>query len=342
MASDDKEQPQLLAPASLKEKLRYGENPHQQANVYRDDNHATGLAHSKLLNGKPLSYNNLADANAAWLTALDFDQPVCVVLKHSQPCGVAVGRGNWNGKGSWKRNWKDLGTLDTDQLNSCERAFATDNESSFGGIVAFNTPVNTTTAKFLKSKFLEVVIAPAFDEQALTVLSTKKNLRVLQCTAEDDSGKEKQIKRISGGYLQQDYDGYLPSEQTLEWPTKERLSDASDLLFAWRVVKHCYSNAIIIAKDGQTLGIGAGQTSRVFSVRIALLRAQDNGFDIKGAVVASDAFFPFPDSIELLAKAGIKAVIQPGGSKKDPEVIAAADDKQIAMAFTSHRSFYHG
>ena len=320
--------PAVLASGELKDELRYGENPHQsEARLYQNPAElGQGIGYAEVLQGKALSYNNLLDANAAWRTVLDFDAdtPACVVAKHTQPCGVAIGE---------------------QQLTACQRAFASDPESSFGGIVALNSELTADTAEFLRSHFLEVVVAPKISAEAAEILAQKKNLRLL-AAPQAGGAIVKQLRSISGGFLTQDYDSYLPQADNLEWVSEKKPSGdevVTDLLFAWRVAKHCISNAIVLAKQGQVIGIGAGQTSRVFSVRIALLRAKDNSFPTKDAVVASDGFFPFPDSIDdYLAGAGVGAIIQPGGSKKDPAVIEAANKHGIAMAFVGKRSFHHG
>ena len=323
--------PRLMISADIKQELRYGENPHQQAALYTSSaNHGNdkGIAGAKLLNGKALSYNNLVDANAAWRLACELPDACCVIVKHAQPCGVAVA---------------------STQPLAYQHALMADKESSFGGIVAVNSILEAETATLLKEMFLEVIIAPQFSEESLAILRAKKNLRLLQCASshekESPMTPPKMIKTISGGFLMQAEDKYIPTAESLEWVTKRKLSDTqeiTDLLFAWQVAKVCHSNAIVIAKDGTTCGIGAGQTSRVFSVRLALLRAADNDLDVSGSAVASDAFFPFADSVGLLAEKGIKSIIQPGGSKRDAEVIALADEHNIAMAFTGYRCFYHG
>ncbi|MBE8183053.1 MAG: bifunctional phosphoribosylaminoimidazolecarboxamide formyltransferase/IMP cyclohydrolase, partial [Candidatus Portiera sp.] len=318
--------PKQLFSADLESsELRYGENPHQQAALYRDPTDATGLAGSQLLNGKPLSYNNLVDANSAWRLACELSGTCCVIVKHAQPCGVAVA---------------------PSQVLAYERALLADKESSFGGIIAVNKILDEETALKIKDNFIEVVIAPDYSQNALTILSSKKNLRLLKTIPHMPSEETAKIfKTISGGVLMQTEDQYIPTADSLEWVSKVQPTDdqqVTDLLFAWQVAKFCHSNAIVIAKDGATCGIGAGQTSRVFSVRLALLRVADNNLDISGAAVASDAFFPFADSVALLAEKDIKSIIQPGGSKRDDEVIALADEKNIAMAFTGHRCFFHG
>lgn len=314
--------------------LRYGENPHQRAALYKDPDDLTGLAGAQLLNGKPLSYNNLVDANSAWRLSCELpsngvNDKGCVIVKHAQPCGVA---------------------LAPSQVQAYESALSADKESSFGGIISVNGILEEETALKIKDNFIEVVIAPAFTDSALEILSAKKNLRLLSCmpsrdTYSNQADAPRMFKTINNGILMQAEDHYRPTADSLEWVTKAHPTseqEVNDLLFAWQVAKFCHSNAIVIAKNGVTCGIGAGQTSRVFSVRLALLRAADNNIDISGGVVASDAFFPFADSIALLVDKGIKSIIQPGGSKRDPEVIAMADEHNLAMAFTGHRSFFHG
>ena len=323
---------EVLATGYLSGELRYGENPHQQAAVYTTSQPPHGLAGGELLNGKPLSYNNLLDADLAWKVVIQFETPTCVIVKHAQPCGAAS---------------------HSDEAIAYQRALDGDKESAFGGIIAFNCRLGAAAAELIINQFAEVVIAPQFDEKALKILRTKKNLRLLACeviTESDGSVKngvvenniKNVIKNINGGFLKQSIDDAMPTATSLQWVTKNSIDTIEDLFFAWGIVKYCRSNAVVIAKDGASCGIGAGQTSRVFSVRCALMRAKDNGIDVRGAVLASDAFFPFADSLELIAEAGISAVIQPGGSKRDDEVIAAADKHNIAMAFTGIRCFYHG
>lgn len=300
--------------------LRYGENPHQKASLYATSQPPRGLAAAPLLQGKPLSYNNLIDADMASRIVQQFSKPVCVIVKHTSPCGVA----------------------ERDRLvDAYLSAFNADRESAFGGVLAFNRELDEETATaIVTNQFAELVIAPQVSSRALQQLAARKNLRVVEFAAQalDDY----HIRFVAGGLLKQESDGAcLPK---LEWVTKKRATkmQEADLLFAWRVVKLCHSNAIVIARKQASCGIGQGQTSRVFSVRCALMRAADNGIDLEGAVLASDAFFPFADSIEFLADTGVSAVIQPGGSKRDEEVIEAADKRDIAMAFTYQRAFFHG
>ena len=308
-----------------KQGMRYGENPHQKAAFYVENNHATAsVSTAKQLHGKDLSFNNVADTDSALETVKQFDAPACVIVKHANPCGVAVA---------------------ATQLEAYEKAFATDPESAFGGIIAFNQPLEATTAKaIIEKQFVEVIIAPEVAPDALAAVQEKKNVRVLECGEWDQSTTAGfDFKRVNGGLLIQDRDNGIITETDLKvvtqrTPTKEEIRD---LLFAWKVSKMVKSNAIIYAKNNQTVGVGAGQMSRVNSARIAAIKAEHAGFEVQGSVMASDAFFPFRDGIDNAAKVGIKAVIQPGGSMRDEEVIAAADEHEIAMAFTSMRHFRH-
>lgn len=295
--------------------LRYGENPHQQASVYSDGTH--GILQAEQLQGKPLSYNNIADSQAALACVSEFTEPACVVVKHANPCGVAS-----------KSNLDDAFTA----------AWQADSESAFGGIVALNRPCTKAIANFLKTVFFEVLIAPDFEPAALEVLNSKKNLRVLKLA--NNTPPKRLLKSVSGGIIVQTPDLTNIEACNLTCTTKAHASEAAlkDGLFAWKVVKHVKSNGILIAKDLTTLGIGPGQVSRVNAVKIALDRAAGQTQD---AVLASDAFFPFRDNIDLLAESGIKTIIQPGGSIKDPDVIAACDEHGIAMLFTGTRCFTH-
>src|SRR5690606_36284682 len=277
------------------------------------------LAAARQLQGKELSYNNLADADAAVECALAFPEPACVIVKHANPCGVAEGR-----------------TL----LEAYERAYACDPVSAFGGVIAFNRPLDEETARVIvERQFVEVLVAPEVDEKALAATSAKSAIRVLALGERGGALRQLDLKRISGGLLVQDADAGTPEELTLKVvtrraPTEEELSD---LLFAWRVVKYVKSNAIVYARNRATVGIGAGQMSRVYSARIAAIKAADAGLQVEGAVMASDAFFPFRDGIDSAAEAGIRAVIQPGGSVRDQEVIDAANEHGMAMVFTGMR-----
>jgi len=304
--------------------LRYGENPHQQAAFYRDLHPAPGaLATFTQLQGKELSYNNLADADAAWECVRQFDAPACVIVKHANPCGVAIGSG----------------TLDT-----YEKAYATDPTSAFGGILAFNRALDAATVQaILDRQFVEVLIAPDYDADALEYASRKTNVRVLRIPLAPPSPGFIDAKRIGSGLLLQTADDRVVTRDELKVVSTRAPTEAqlADLLFAWKVARFVKSNAIVYARDGQTVGVGAGQMSRVYSARIAGIKAVDAGLIVPGSVMASDAFFPFRDGIDAAAEAGISAVIQPGGSMRDAEVIAAADEHGIAMVFTGVRHFRH-
>ena len=303
--------------------LRYGENPHQQGAFYRDLWPVPGtLATFTQLQGKELSYNNLADADAAWECVRQFEAPACVIVKHANPCGAAESG---------------------DCAQAYELAYATDPTSAFGGIIAFNTTLDAATAKtILDRQFVEVLIAPDYDDGALDYAKKKANVRVLRIP-HGDGRNNVDVKRVGSGLLMQTADIREVTADELKVvtklaPTAEQLGD---LLFAWRVAKYVKSNAIVYAKDKRTVGVGAGQMSRVYSARIAGIKAGDAGLVVPGSVMASDAFFPFRDGIDAAAEAGIKAVIQPGGSMRDAEVIAAADEHGIAMVFTGIRHFRH-
>ena len=303
--------------------LRYGENPHQQAAWFRDAGCApAGLAAAEQLQGKQLSFNNIADTDAAWSCAAAFTAPVCVIVKHANPCGVAIA---------------------ADLLTAYGKAYATDPTAAFGGIIAFNRPVDGDTAQaLLERQFVEVVIAPAFDADARSAFAAKPNVRLLVAPPlPADPGPD--IKRVSGGLLLQSADTARMTRAGCRVATRRAPSDAEwdDLLFAWNVVKAVKSNAIVFAMDGQSRGIGAGQMSRVDATRIARWKAGEAGLDLRGTALASDAFFPFRDGIDTAAEAGATSVIQPGGSMRDEEVIAAADGHGIAMVFTGVRHFRH-
>jgi len=303
--------------------LRYGENPHQRGAFYRDLYPVPGtLATFTQLQGKELSYNNLADADAAWECVRQFDAPACVIVKHANPCGVAVGAACGD---------------------AYELAYATDPTSAFGGILAFNTSLDAATAKaILDRQFVEVLIAPDYEAGALEVAKKKANVRVLRIP-HGDGRNNMDVKRVGSGLLMQDSDNREVTRDELKVVTA-RAPDAAELdtlLFAWRVAKFVKSNAIVYAKDQRTIGIGAGQMSRVVSAKIAGLKAEEAGLVVPGSVMASDAFFPFRDGIDAAATAGIRAVIQPGGSMRDKEVIAAADEHGMAMVFTGVRHFRH-
>jgi phosphoribosylaminoimidazolecarboxamide formyltransferase/IMP cyclohydrolase len=306
--------------------MRYGENPHQQAAFYVEaDNREASVSTARQLQGKELSYNNIADTDAALECVKQFDDTsACVIVKHANPCGVAVG---------------------DDITVAYDRAYATDPTSAFGGIIAFNRELDAHTARTIVDRqFVEVIIAPSVHVDALPVLAEKKNVRVLACGAlapHPAAGLD--FKRVNGGLLVQDRDIGMVDRASLKVVTKLAPTDAQldDLLFAWKVCKFVKSNAIVYAAEGQTVGIGAGQMSRVYSARIAAIKAEDAGLELTGSVMASDAFFPFRDGIDTAAAAGAKAVIQPGGSMRDDEVIAAADEHGIAMVFTGMRHFRH-
>lgn len=307
------------------ETMRYGENPHQKAAFYVEKNFSgASVATAHQLQGKELSFNNVADTDAALETVKQFKDPTCVIVKHANPCGVAQG--------------KNL-------LEAYEKAFATDPESAFGGIIAFNRELDEATAKAIVEKqFVEVVIAPSIDIKARDVISAKKNVRLLESGIWSDKLTQAlDFKRVTGGLLVQDRDNGIITVNDLEIVTQRQPSEEEvyDLLFAWKVGKMVKSNAIIYAKNQQTVGVGAGQMSRINSARIAAIKAEHAGFDIKGSVMASDAFFPFRDGIDNAAEVGIKAVIQPGGSMRDEEVIAAADEHGMAMVLTRMRHFRH-
>jgi phosphoribosylaminoimidazolecarboxamide formyltransferase/IMP cyclohydrolase len=302
--------------------LRYGENPHQHAAFYRDLRPVPGgLSNYLQLQGKELSYNNIADADAAWECVKTFDAPACVIVKHANPCGVAV---------------------ETGTLQAYQRAFATDPTSAFGGIIAFNRELDAAAAEAVVQHFAEVVIAPRVSAEARSVLGAKQNVRVLEVPLEPGSN-DFDTKRVGGGLLVQSPDTRNVAAGELRAVTRARptTQQLADLLFAWRVAKFVKSNAIVFCKDGATVGVGAGQMSRVDSARIAAIKAQNAGLTLAGSVVASDAFFPFRDGLDVVVAAGALAVIQPGGSMRDEEVIAAADEHGIAMVFTGVRHFRH-
>jgi len=302
--------------------LRYGENPHQNAAFYRDLEPAPGsLACYKQLQGKELSYNNIADADAAWECVKTFTQPACVIIKHANPCGVAVA---------------------ADTLAAYKLAFATDPTSAFGGIIAFNRELDAETAQAVSGQFVEVLIAPAVSAAAKAVLAKKENVRLLEVPLAPGANLL-ETKRVGGGMLVQSPDNFNITAADLKVVTKKAPTpqQQEDLLFAWRVAKFVKSNAIVFCANGQTMGVGAGQMSRVDSARIASIKARNANLTLAGTVVASDAFFPFRDGLDVVADAGAVAVIQPGGSMRDAEVIAAADERGIAMVFTAHRHFRH-
>ncbi|HIO91468.1 MAG TPA: bifunctional phosphoribosylaminoimidazolecarboxamide formyltransferase/IMP cyclohydrolase [Leucothrix mucor] len=303
--------------------MRYGENPHQQAAFYIADDHTeASVATAKQLQGKELSYNNIGDTDAALECVKQFDEEAtCVIVKHANPCGVATG---------------------ASLLEAYDRAFQTDPESAFGGIIAFNQALDAETAqKIVDRQFVEVIIAPSVNEDASEIIKTKKNVRLLECGEFSEAQPRLDYKRVNGGLLVQGADLELYNELevvTERAPTEEEMQD---LLFAWKIAKFVKSNAIVYAKDKMTIGVGAGQMSRINSARIAGIKAEHASLDVKGSVMASDAFFPFSDGIEAAAEAGIAAVIQPGGSIRDDEVIAAANKAGMAMVFTKMRHFRH-
>lgn len=307
------------------QELRYGENSHQSSAFYVEKNPPVGsIASAKQLQGKELSYNNIADTDAALETVKQFQEPACVIVKHANPCGVAI----------------------ADNITDAYlRAFATDTESAFGGIIAFNRELDEKTAALICDKqFVEVIIAPSASEGAVQAVAAKKNVRLLVCgewAAQEPASMD--YKRVNGGLLVQDRDLGIITAADLKIVTKRQPTEAEirDMLFTWKVAKMVKSNAIVYGKDGQTIGVGAGQMSRVNSARIAVIKAEQAGLQAKGSVMASDAFFPFRDGIDNAAEVGISCVIQPGGSIRDDEVIAAADEHGMAMVFTGMRHFRH-
>src|SRR5688500_1039741 len=304
----------------LAQQLRYGENPHQSAAFYAEAVPARGtLARFRQLQGKELSYNNIADADAAWECCRTFDVPACVIVKHANPCGVAVAES---------------------PLAAYRNAFLTDPTSAFGGIIAFNRTVDRECAEEVSKQFVEVVIAPGYHPEALALFAAKKNVRVLAIDGAREQNRL-EMKRVGGGLLVQTPDDYDVAEMrvvTRRSPTKQEMND---LVFAFRVAKFVKSNAIVFCAGGMTLGVGAGQMSRVDSPRIAAIKAKNAGLSLKGSVAASDAFFPFRDGLDVVAGAGARAVIQPGGSVRDDEVVMAADEHGMAMVFTGMRHFRH-
>ena len=305
------------------QEMRYGENPHQQAAFYRDVYPFSGcLSNYTQLQGKELSYNNIADADAAWEAVKSFDAPACVIVKHANPCGVAVA---------------------DNPLAAYRLAYATDTTSAFGGIIAFNREVDGETVKQITdNQFMEVLMAPKFTAEALEIAAAKKNVRVLEVPLEAGANRF-ELKRVGGGLLVQTPDIHRISRADLKVVSKRQPTEQewNDLLFVWNVAKYVKSNAIVFGKGGQTYGIGAGQMSRVDSTRIAARKAQDAGLDLNGACAASDAFFPFRDGVDVIAEQGIKAIIHPAGSMRDQEVFDAADEHGIAMVVTGVRHFRH-
>ena len=310
--------------------MRYGENPHQRAGFYREVGGAGSVANAagtiagyEQLQGKALSYNNIADTDAALECVAEFSEPACVIVKHANPCGVGLG---------------------ANLLQAYEKAFTTDPTSAFGGIIAFNRQLDAEVLKvILDRQFVEVVIAPTVAAAAVEIARQKKNVRLLSCGERSGAGRGMEYKRVGGGLLLQDADEVCLDETALQVVTKAQPTpqQMADLHFAWKVAWFTKSNAIVYARDGQTIGVGAGQMSRVISAKIAGLKAAEEGLSVPGAVMASDAFFPFRDGIDAAAEAGISAVIQPGGSMRDDEVIGAADEHGLAMVFTGIRHFRH-
>ena len=308
-----------------RQKMRYGENPHQSAAFFVEpDANGISVSTARQLQGKELSYNNVADTDAAIECVKSFAGPACVIVKHANPCGVAE---------------------NDDLVQAYRLAFATDTKSAFGGIIAFNRKLDAAVAsEIVETQFSEVVVAPGIEAAAVEIFKAKKNVRVLDCSSsEDNASLGFDFKRVSGGLLVQSRDAEVLDDVALRIVTEREPTDEErrDLLFAWKVAKYVKSNAIVYAKNGQTIGVGAGQISRVYSAIIAGLKAEDEGLKVSGSVMASDAFFPFRDSIDAAAEAGISAVIQPGGSIRDDEVIAAANEANIAMMFTGMRHFRH-
>ncbi len=305
--------------------MNYGENPHQKAGFYVEDRKdLTGIALAKQLNGKKLSYNNIADANSAHGLVSKLEDHSCVIIKHANPCGVA--------------------TADN-SFQALEKAWAGDSVSAFGSIIAFNNTLDLECAKFLKSKFVEVIIAPKFSDEVLEILTTKKNLRLLEWATDDSSHNKNRIdiKSVNGGYLIQEKESHILDDDNLEQATKAspNQKQLADLKFAWKVCSVVKSNAIVLVKNQQVIGVGAGQMSRLDSAKIAINKAKESGFDTTDSVCASDAFFPFADGLEVLAKEGVTSFIQPGGSIRDPEVIEKANEYNCNMLLTRIRAFLH-
>jgi len=306
--------------------LRYGENPHQTGAFYRDINAPVGaLSAYRQLQGKELSYNNIADADAAWECVKSFDVPACVIVKHANPCGVAIA---------------------DSAVQAYTKALSTDPTSAFGGIIAFNREVDEAAAEAVTKQFVEVLLAPSFTDAARKLLAAKQNVRVLEITlpvAGTSSSNALDFKRVGGGLLVQSSDSRNVQLDELRVVTRRQPTpkEMDDLLFAWRVAKFVKSNAIVFCANGQTLGVGAGQMSRIDSARIASIKAENAGLTLAGSAVASDAFFPFRDGLDVVVKAGATCVIHPGGSMRDNEVIAAADEQDIAMVLTGVRHFRH-
>ncbi len=315
----------MLYSGRLVQRMRYGENPHQDAAFYIDQQAPAGsLATAKQLQGKALSYNNIADSDAALECVKQFEAPACVIVKHANPCGVAVA---------------------DDILSAYDKAFKTDPTSAFGGIIAFNRPLDEkTAAAIIERQFVEVIVAPQVEPAAAEACSAKKNVRVLETGDWPAAGAPGfDFKKVSGGLLVQNTDVGRITAADLKVVTEKKptATQINDMLFAWTVVKYVKSNAIIFCRDGMTIGVGAGQMSRVYSTKIAAIKAADEGLEVEGSVMASDAFFPFRDGIDAAAETGIAAIIQPGGSMRDEETIQAANEHGLAMVFTGMRHFRH-
>lgn len=307
-----------------KQTMRYGENPHQNAAFYTERNPSeASISTATQLQGKELSFNNIADTDAALELVKTFSETACVIVKHANPCGVSIG---------------------ATQFEAYDRAYKTDPTSAFGGIIAFNTELDAQTAQAIVDRqFVEVIIAPTVSAEAIAIVEAKKNVRLLACGELGAQQTAHDFKRVTGGLLVQDRDLGMVDEADLKVVTKKSptAEQMKDLMFAWKVAKFVKSNAIVYVKDGMTIGVGAGQMSRVYSAKIAGIKAADEGLEVPGSVMASDAFFPFRDGIDAAAEAGITAVIHPGGSMRDQEVIDAADEHGIAMVFTGMRHFKH-
>ena len=317
---DEKLSSDLSLTYNKRSAMRYGENPHQSAAVYREpNNRSKNILNAKIHQGKQLSYNNIMDADAALSCLKEFDQTACVVVKHANPCGVAIG---------------------DELIDVYTRAFNSDSLSAFGGIIALNRVCTIAVAEAISSVFVEIVLAPSFEDRALSILSKKKNLRVLEVGDVTARENKLEVRNIDGGILVQDTDSSVLTLDEIKTVTKAAPSDSEMkvMLFGWKVLKHVKSNAILLVKDNETIGIGAGQVSRVDAVNIALKKA---GERLDNSILCSDAFFPFRDSIDKIANTGIRSVIQPGGSIRDQEIIAACDDHGIAMVFTGRRCFKH-
>ena len=307
-----------------KQELRYGENPHQTAAFYAEPSPISGtLASARQIQGKELSYNNIADTDAALECALSFKEATCVIVKHANPCGVATG---------------------SSLLEAYEGAYATDPTSAFGGIIAFNRELDSKTAKaVIDRQFVEVIIAPSISPDSIKIIAKKDGIRLLEAGSRQEDIKTLNMKRVSGGLLLQDNDIGIIDRGDIKIVSKRKPDEKEldDLIFAWQVVKYVKSNAIVYARDKKTIGIGAGQMSRIYSARIAAIKAKDEKIIITNSVMASDAFFPFRDAVDVSASEGIRAIIQPGGSLRDDEVIAAADEHNMVMVFTKMRHFLH-